>query len=132
MAAHRQGMVAVCRPFEVDHMGWEIEYEEVDKAEGQHRFGLIEKGVKTRDGSLARFLYVIVLGTGTDGESCPHCTQKVNRGFELHADGALRHPEGEHKPFELVQAKIAELNDFHSRMDSYTKRHGATMYKGPK
>lgn len=113
-------------------MSWEIDYEHVDKCEGTHRFGLIEKSVIDRSGNPARYEYVIILGAGTDGNSCPHCNQKVDRGLTLTAEGALLHSEGEHKPFDLVKAKISELNDFHARMDAYTRRHRATPYKGPK
>lgn len=114
-------------------MAWEIEDEHVDKAEGVHRYTLIERSVITRDGAPARSLYYIVLGTGVDGNSCPHCHGEVKTGLTLGDDGALMHAElGEHKPHEMVKAHIAKLNAFHARMDAYTKRHGATLYKGLK
>lgn len=112
---------------------WEIEEEHVDKAEGVHRFMLIEHGVMTRDGHPARALFYIMLGTGADGQSCPHCHGEVKTGLKLGEDGALMHAElGEHNPHEMVKAHIAKLNAFHARMDAYTKRHNATPYKGPK
>ena len=113
-------------------MGWEIEREELDKAEGVHRFVLIERGVLDRSGNPARHHFYIMLGTGTDGKSCPHCGQEVKTGLTLQKDGVLVHAEGEHNPRELVKAKIAELPEFHARMDAYAARHKAPIYKGGK
>lgn len=113
-------------------MSWEIEHDELDKAEGTHRFSLIERSVIDRSGNAARYLFTIILGVGSDGESCPHCNQVVARGVTLTAEGVLKHATGEHNPRELVKAKLAELNDFHARMDAYGRRHKATVYKGPK
>lgn len=114
-------------------MSWEIEEEHVDKAEGIHRYMLIERSVTTRDGHPARALFYIVLGTGADGNSCPHCHSEVKTGLVLSDDGALMHAElGEHKPHEMVKQHIAKLNAFHARMDAYAARHKATVYKGPK
>jgi hypothetical protein len=114
-------------------MSWEIEYEEVDKAEGVHRFGLIERNVITRSGDPARFKYQINLGTGTDGLSCSHCNATIERTHALNVKGVLEHVKtGEElKPFDAARAKIAELNAFHGQMDAYIQRHGATLYKGP-
>jgi hypothetical protein len=114
-------------------MSWEIEYEEVDKAEGTHRFGMIERSVITRDGQPARAKFHIILGTGHDGESCGHCTQPVKRDIHLHDDGALHHDiHGEVSPHELAKEHLAKLNGFHGRMDAYAKKHKAAIYKGPK
>lgn len=113
-------------------MSWEIEREEVDKAEGVHRYTLIERGVLTRDGEPARYHYWITLGTGTDGESCHHCNQPVKREVSLGHEGKLHHhTRGEVSPHDLVKEKIQELNDFHTRMDHYIKKHKTRTYKGP-
>jgi hypothetical protein len=114
-------------------MSWEIEHEEVDKAEGVHRFSLIERSVITRDGQPARYKFHIVLGTGMDGASCPHCHQKVDSGMTLQDDGSLKDAKGtELVPRTEALKRVQQLNGFHARMDAYTKRHRATPYKGPK
>ncbi len=111
---------------------WEIESQEVDKAEGVHRFSMIERGVTTRDGEPARYKFVVGLGTGHDGQSCHACGQKVEHKHTLHADGGLRHADGtELVPRDEAKKKLAELNDFHARMDAHARRHRAKIYAGP-
>jgi hypothetical protein len=113
-------------------MSWEIESEVVDKAEGLHRFILIERSVINRDGQQHRYEFTIRLGMGSDGESCAHCGQPVQRDVTLAEDGSLVHAtRGPVSPHDLAREKIAELNAFHSRMDAYTRKHKATLYKGP-
>jgi hypothetical protein len=114
-------------------MSWEIQSESVDLAEGTHRFLLINRSVIDRSGNAATHEFTIILGSGADGSSCPHCQQPVSRGLSLGEDGSLAHPElGELKPFDMVKAHLAKLDAFHARMAAYAKRHGATVYKGPK
>lgn len=113
-------------------MSWEIEYEEVDKAEGVHRFGLIHRGVITRDGEFARAKHHIALGVGVDGQSCPHCHAPIETGMKLHDDGGIRDTEGkELTPREEIRKRIAQLDEFHGRMDAYVRRHNLKVYKGP-
>jgi hypothetical protein len=114
-------------------MSWEIESEHVNKAQGLHRFVFIEKGVIDDDGQPARFHFHIKLGMGSDGESCGHCGQPVQRDITLANDGGLVHAvRGAVSPHDLAREKIAELNAFHARMDAYVAKHKATLYKGPK
>lgn len=114
-------------------MSWEIETEELDKYEGVHRFMLIHRGVISRDGEPARYEFTIRLGIGSDGESCPHCAQPIIRDVTLTEAGGLIHvTHGEVSPHDLAKEKLAELNAFHARMDSYAAKHKATVYRGPK
>jgi len=114
-------------------MAWEIESQEVDKAEGVHRFVLVERSVITRDGNPARHHVMIMLGTGADGQSCPTCNQAVQHGHTLQSDGKLIHHTGrEVVPLDEAKKVLAQLNDFHARMDAHAQLHKAPIYTGPK
>ena len=102
-------------------------------ADGDHRFGFIERSVINRDGEPARCKAVIRLGMGTDGESCGHCNQPITRDVTLKEDGTLFHVEqGEITPKDFANKVLAQLNAFHGRMDAYVRKYGATLYRGPK
>lgn len=114
-------------------MSWELEYEHVDKAELVHRFGFIERNVINQDGEPARCKFWIRLGMGTDGESCAHCNQPVQREVTVKEDGTLHHhTRGPVSPHDLAKEKLTELNALHAKMDTYIAKHKATLYKGPK
>lgn len=113
-------------------MAWEKEFDEVDKALGVHRIGLVNRAVTTINGQPQRHLIQIVLGTGADGESCPHCGAQKQRKMALGHDGALTAEHGEVKPHEIVADTIRSLEEFHGRMERYARRHGAPIYGGPK
>ncbi len=114
-------------------MAWEKELDEVDKALGVHRIVLINRNVTTLDGQPQRHVIEIVLGSGTDGASCPHCNAPIERNLALGADGALRHKElGERRPADIVKEEIRKLEEFHARMEAYAQRHQVPIYKGPK
>jgi hypothetical protein len=113
-------------------MSWELEYEHVNKAQGIHRFGFIERNVIDEDGQPARYKHDIRLGMGADGESCGHCNQPVKREISLWRDGTLTHVvDGELVPQQVKKKIIAALNEFHGRMDAYVGKHGSPLYKGP-
>lgn len=100
-------------------MAWEIEEQYVDKELGLHRFVLVEKTLG------ARQRYDVVLGTGHDGQSCPHCGAAVRLGWTLDDAGKLMDGEGkEIRPRDLAKARMAALNAFHARMDRHAARHG--------
>lgn len=106
-------------------MAWEIEHEHLDKARGVHRIGLIHRGAVDGSGQPARFRLSIMLGSGHDGASCPHCHQPVEMGYTLGEDGRLRDKDGrEHTPREIAQGYIDALNGFHGRMEKYGQTHG--------
>ena len=78
------------------------------------------------DGKPARWHFAIQLGTGADGESCPHCHQPVKRDWKLDPEGVLRDGEGkEVVPREEARKVLAELNGFHARMDKHMARQKA-------
>lgn len=112
---------------------WELEYHHVDKAEGEHRFGFIERTVINRDNEPARAKAVIRLGMGLDGESCGHCQQPVKRDIALGADGIVTHvTDGEITPKKFIADQLAALNAFHAKMNAYVARHKVELYRGPK
>lgn len=113
-------------------MSWEKEIDEVDKALGEHRIGLVNRAVMTTDGQPQRHWIHIKLGAGPQGERCSHCGQAVERGMALSAEGALTSVDGEIKPREIVAQTIRELNEFHARMERYGRRHGVPVYAGQK
>jgi hypothetical protein len=134
-------------------MAWEIEEQHIDKALGLHRYILVDKTVIQRDGQPARFHYDIALGSGIDGESCPHCHAPMRRSHVLHGSGrmllaehleaALNEPHlgkriemldkaDEMNPRDEVKGIIDQLNAFHDRMEKYARRHSVPVYKGPK
>lgn len=113
-------------------MAWEKEIDEVDKALGEHRICLVNRAVLTLDGEPQRHWIHLKLGGSPRGEYCGHCGQPVERGMTLDADGKLASGEGEINPREVVAQTIRELEEFHGRMERYARRHGATLYAGPK
>jgi len=130
-------------------MAWEIEEQHIDKALGLHRYILVDKTVIQRDGQPARFHYDIALGSGIDGESCPHCHAPMRRSHVLHTSGrmllaehlekAIKTPIAmgieavpEMNPHEEVRGIINQLNAFHERMEKYARLHNVPVYKGPK
>jgi len=114
-------------------MAWEKEFDEVDKDQNVHRIGLVNRALTTTDGQPARHQILIMIGTGADGESCPHCRQKVRRGLTLTAAGELMTEDGkEIKPVDVVRETIQKLEEHHARMDRYARRHAVPIYAGPK
>jgi hypothetical protein len=99
-------------------MSWEIQSEHVDKALNLHRMMLVEKN------SGAVFPLDIMLGSGHDGQSCPHCHAPLNFGHVLNDKGMLVDKDGkELEPRQVAKSYIEKLNGFHARMDLYTQRH---------
>lgn len=114
-------------------MPWEIESDVVIHALRVHRFMLVNHRSLDLDGEPQRWQYDIVLGVGTDGESCPHCNQQLARGVTLAADGKHVDDDGsEWMPREMAEAKVAQLNELHSRIDNYARRHKAAVFNGAK
>lgn len=134
-------------------MAWEIEEQHIDKALGLHRYILVDKTVIQRDGQPARFHFDIALGSGVDGESCPHCHAPMRRSHVLHTSGRMllaEHLEKargeidtvrragmiedaeEMNPHNEVRGIINQLNAFHERMEKYARLHSVPVYKGPK
>lgn len=105
-------------------MAWEIEDQYVDKELGMHRFVLVEKTLG------ARQQFDVVLGTGHDGQSCPHCSAPVRLGWKLGEDGKLVDKDGlEVVPRTVARQRIADLNAFHARMDKHAQRHSVKTRK---
>jgi hypothetical protein len=114
-------------------MAWEKEFDELDKDQSVHRIGLVNRAITTTDGKPARHQILIMIGTGADGRSCPHCSQPVRRGLNLTDAGELVDESGkEIKPADVVRETIQKLEAHHGRMDQYARRHGAVVYAGPK
>jgi len=130
-------------------MAWEIEEQHLDKALGLHRYILVDKTVIQSDGQPARFRYDIALGSGFDGESCPHCHAPMRRTHVLHESGRMLsavhleeatkagpvtafHKVPEMNPHAEIKGVIDQLNAFHDRMEKYARLHRIPVYKGPK
>lgn len=109
-------------------MAWEIAESFVDKYLGLHRFIFVDRTITTAAGEHAKYQFDLVLGRGTSGTNCPHCHQKLQVTHALNKDGALVNEAGDElDPKKLALAKIAELNEFHARMDAHARRHKASV-----
>ncbi|HUD74173.1 MAG TPA: hypothetical protein VMQ76_03800 [Terracidiphilus sp.] len=114
-------------------MAWEIEGHPngtVDKAHGMHHFFFIDRNSSSLEGAPARYQLSIQLGTGADGESCPHCGQAITRAWKLDAEGVLRDADGKEViPREEANKILTQLSGHHERMDKHAQRHGAQVVK---
>jgi hypothetical protein len=105
---------------------WEIERDFVDEHLQMHRFVLVNKALLDVKKQPARRTYDYLLGSGHDGQSCPHCKAAVVLGHTLHDDGAMRDRDGN-----VVTARaraeehVKALNGQQNRVTSYLRRHRA-------
>lgn len=111
-------------------MSWERDRknERVDMAQGVHFLPLINLAVKDAEGNPLRFDLRLSLGTGMDGQSCPHCHQPIAMTHTLNDRGALVDAQGvELSPEDVTEQYIRRLNGFHARMEKHAALHGAKV-----
>jgi hypothetical protein len=105
-------------------MAWEIEHDFVDEQLHVHRFQLVNNAVKDAYGLPSRRTYDYLLGSGHDGQSCPHCGAAVRVGHVLQEDGTMKDRDGN-----VVTARaraeqhIKELNAHQNRVAAYVRHH---------
>lgn len=103
---------------------WEIESDFVDEGLQMHRFHLVNKAVLDANKQPARRTYDYMLGSGHNGQSCPHCHGPVHLGHVLQADGTMKDGEGNVVTArEMAKAHVAELNAHHDRVKAYVRQH---------
>jgi hypothetical protein len=116
-------------------MAWEREYHHINLDASEHVISLIERGVVTRTGEPSRHLIQIKLG----GERFEHFvganSLKIHLGgaMQVQPDGTLKDQDGQ--VFDVLafeKEMIDRLNQHHTAMRAFAKRHGAPEYKGPK
>lgn len=116
-------------------MSWERDRknERVDLVLGVHFLPLVNPALKNADGSPAVFDLQIRLGTGVDGQSCPHCHQPLQATHTLNDTGMLVDKDGtEMTPAKLANEYVEKLNGFHARMEKHAQRHGVKLTRGEK
>ena len=116
-------------------MSWEREYHHMNLDEGEHRIGLIERGVATRSGQPARFTIQIQMGAGAFEYHVGANTVRIKLGgdFALDANGTVMDSSGnEFDPKTFEKEMVKRLNEHHALLDTYARKHGVPRYTGPK
>jgi hypothetical protein len=104
-------------------MSWEIESEELDLAEFEHRTHFVERNVTTRSGEPARHILIIPLKDG----------KKTFADFTLNEKGEILDAEGkvyDHRAKQ--QSELKNLNDLHLRGRAFAQKNHVQLAKGPK
>ena len=104
-------------------MTWQIEGEELDLAEYEHRTTFIEPSVILRSGEPARHYLHIGFGAGI----IPHHNFTMSeKGELLDADGKVY----DHRAKQ--QAVLKTLNEKHARARAWARAKGVPLAKGPR
>jgi hypothetical protein len=114
---------------------WEREYHHVDLHEGEHRIGLIDRTLRTRNGEPARWLLQIACGDGgMDFFVGKHKVRlKLGHEFQPQSDGTLKDSEGNsYNPRDMENKLIERLNAHHEQLRQYARKQGAEIYQGPR
>jgi hypothetical protein len=116
-------------------MSWEREHHHINLDASEHVISLIERGVVSRTGEPSRHLIQIKLGGPEFEYFIGANSVKIHLGgaMKVQPDGTLQDQNGQaFDPQAFEKQMIDRLNQHHTAMRAYAKKHAAPEYKGPK